>query len=174
MLGRKSTILLALGLFWVSGAFAQKLGYINSEVILSEFEEFREAQSKLEVEGKRIQDQYYSMAGRLDSLQQEYERQKFIMTEANRKAKETEIKSLSDQLRQFQVEKLGPQGEIYQKQQAIAAPILDKINKAIKKVGQDYGYDFIFDTVQGNILYAKDSYDLTNVVLNELRKGGAK
>lgn len=173
-MGRKITILLAIGLFWTSGVFAQKLGYINSETILSEFEEFREAQSKLEVEGRRIEAEYYAMAGRLDSLQQEYERQKFILTEANRKAKETEIKTLSDRLRRFQTEKLGPQGEIYQKQQQIAAPILDKINRAIKKVGQEYGYDFIFDTVQGNILYAKDSYDLTNVVLNELRKGGAK
>ncbi len=173
MFGRKS-IYLALGLLLATGLFAQKFGYINSEVILNDFEEFREAQSKLEVEGKRIQDQYYGMAGELDSLQQEYERQKFIMTEANRKAKENEIKTLSDQLRKFQVEKLGPKGEIYQKQQALAAPILDKINKAIKKVGQEYQYDFIFDTVAGNILYAKDTYDLTNVVLNELRKGGAK
>ena len=52
--------------------------------------------------------------------------------------------------------------------------VLQKINDAIKKIGDEGGYDFIFDTVAGNILYAQEKYDLTERVLEELRKSGAK
>ena len=151
-------------------AFGQKFGYINSEYILSQSEEFREAQNKLEVEGRKLEQQYYGMAAKLDSMQQEYERQKFLMTETNRAAKEGEMRRLAEEIQQFQVTKLGPQGEFYQKQAALSEPILTKIDAAIKKVGKDGDYDFIFDTVNANILYAKDGLDLTDRVLQELQK----
>ena len=166
----KTTIRLILLLVLSVAEFGQKFGYINSEFILSQFEEFREAQSKLEVEGRKLEKQYYDMAATLDSLQQEYERQKFLMTENNRGIKENEMRRLAEAIQKFQVEKLGPQGEFYQKQQALADPVLQKINSAIKKVGEDGGYDFIFDTVAGNVLYAQDKYDLTEKVLKELQQ----
>ena len=165
-----TTGLILLLILSTAATFGQKFGYINSEYILSQFEEFQEAQSKLEVEGKKLEKQYYDMAGRLDSLQKDYERQKFLMTEVNRAAKENEMKRLSETIQQFQVQKLGPQGEFYQKQQTLADPVLKKINTAIKQVGEDGGYDFIFDTVNGNVLYAQDKYDLTEKVLKELHK----
>jgi len=166
----KATIRLILLLSLSLTAFGQKFGYINSEYILSQFEEFREAQSKLEVEGRKLEKQYYDMAASLDSMQQDYERQKFLMTESNRATKENDMRRLAEEIQQFQVEKLGPQGEFYQKQQALADPVLQKINTAIKKVGEDGSYDFIFDTVAGNILYAQEKYDLTEKVLEELQK----
>ena len=51
-------------------------------------------------------------------------------------------------------------------------PIMDKINAAIQKVGEEERYDFVFDTVAGNIVYARDnSNDLTDFVIEELEKG---
>ncbi len=170
----KAVIWLSLLLMVTAGAFAQKFGYVNSDFILSEFEDFREAQSKLEVEGRKLEKEYYDMAARLDSMQRDYERQKFLMTEANRAAKESEMQRLATEIQQFQVEKLGPEGEFYRKQAALADPVLQKINEAIKKVGDEGGYDYIFDTVAGNILYAQEKYDLTEKILEELRKGGDK
>ena len=166
----KSMIRIILLLTLSMEVFGQKFGYINSEYILSQFEEYKEAQSKLEVEGRKLEKQYYDMAASLDSMQQEYERQKFLMTETNRAAKENDMRRLAENIQQFQVQKLGPQGEFYQKQQALADPVLQKINTAIKKVGEDGAYDFIFDVVAGNILYAQEKFDLTEKVLKELQK----
>ncbi|MCF7825554.1 MAG: OmpH family outer membrane protein [Candidatus Marinimicrobia bacterium] len=166
----KSMIRIILLLTLSLAAFGQKFGYINSEYILSQFEEYREAQSKLEVEGRKLEKQYYDMAASLDSMRQEYERQKFLMTESNRAAKENDMRRLAENIQQFQVQKLGPEGEFYQKQQALADPVLQKINTAIKKVGEDGAYDFIFDVVAGNILYAQEKFDLTEKVLKELQK----
>ena len=48
--------------------------------------------------------------------------------------------------------------------------MLDKINAAIEKVSQAESFDFVFDAVNANIVYAQPEYDLTDKVLDELKK----
>ena len=50
--------------------------------------------------------------------------------------------------------------------------IYDKINTAITKVGEEERYDYIFDTVNANIVYVSEtSNDLTELVVEELENG---
>ncbi len=147
-----------------------KVGYVNSDRILSEWAPAREAQQKLDVEAKNLENQYRRMVNQLDSLNQAYERQKLIMSESRREMKENEIAQLRQRVQQFQVEKMGPQGEIYQKQDEIVGPILEKIKQVIRKVGDDNNYDYILDTVSGNVLYADPAHDVTDQVLYELKR----
>jgi len=152
--------------------FAQnvKIGYVNSDRILAEFEEAKEAQQKLDVEAKKLEDEYRGMLGKLDSLNRDFERQKMIMSETRRKTKENEITQLQQSIQRYQVEKMGPEGEIYRKQAELVGPVLEKIKAVIEKVGKGNKYDYIFDTVAGNILYAEPVHDLTDKVLYELKR----
>ncbi|MBO8130347.1 MAG: OmpH family outer membrane protein [Candidatus Marinimicrobia bacterium] len=147
-----------------------KIGYVNSEVILKEYDEAREAQAKLDMEAKKIQDEYQRMLAKLDSLQREYERQRLIMSEARRTEKENEIASLQREIQEYQIKKLGPDGEIYKKQAEYVGPVLEKIRKVIQKIGEEGKYDYIFDSVAGNILFADPAHDLTDQVLYELKR----
>lgn len=147
-----------------------KVGYVDSQRILNEFDEAREAQAKLDMEAKKLQDEYQKLLAKLDSLNKEYERQRLIMSETRRKEKEDEIMELQRQIQDFQVKKLGPNGEIYQKQAELVGPVLEKIKKVIQKIGEEENYDYIFDTVAGNILYADPAHDLTDKVLYELKR----
>ena len=49
-------------------------------------------------------------------------------------------------------------------------PVLATIDEAIQKVGNERGFDFIFDAMSGAILYTLDSHNLTEQVLDELSK----
>jgi len=156
---------------WTNIAQAQiKVGYVNSDRILGEYDEAKEAQSKLDIEAKKLEDEYRGMLAKLDSLQKDYERQKMMMSETRRKTKEAEVAQLQESIQKYQVEKLGPEGEIYKKQAELVSPILEKVKKVIEKVGKDNKYDYIFDTVQGNILYAEPAHDLTDKVIYELKR----
>ena len=55
-------------------------------------------------------------------------------------------------------------------QNELLAPILRTIDKVIRKIGEERTYDYIFDAVQGSIVYALDSHNLTADVLEELSK----
>ena len=48
--------------------------------------------------------------------------------------------------------------------------VLKKIDEAIQKVGGEQGYDFILDAMSGALLYALDSHNLTEDVMEELSK----
>ena len=147
-----------------------KIGYIDSNEIMSKFEEVRQVQVDLEKEQRKLQSEMEGLIQQLDSLKQEYDRQRLLMSDARRQEKEQDLIKKEQNIQKFQMEKFGPEGEIYRKQNQLLKPVLSKIDEAIQEVGKRQGYDYILDAVGGAIVYALDSNNLTEDVMEELRK----
>ena len=92
------------------------------------------------------------------------------MSDTRRNEKENEIANKEKSVQKFQLDKFGPEGEIYRIQNELLKPVLAKIDAAIQKVGSERGYDFILDAMSGALLYALDSHNLTEDVMDELAK----
>ena len=108
------------------------------------------------------------MGDKIRSLQQQLDQQSLLLSEEKKKEKQDEIQQLYMDSQRFQNEKFGQQGALYQKRNELLQPVFDQINEKIQTVAAADGYDFIFDTVAGNILYAKEEYELTKKILEEL------
>lgn len=152
--------------------FAQKIGYINSQQIIAQYKEAQDAQEQLdkinrewEAEGRELQTQFQELGQQLES-------QSLLLSEERQREKQAELQALYQKIQQFQNEKWGQNGEFFRRQEEIMKPIYDKINAAIQKIGEEERYDYIFDTVAGNIVYVSDNTnDLTEFVIEELEKG---
>ena len=167
----KQKIFIIFFLSFFSLLFAElRIGYVDSNMIMNSFEEVRQVQVDLEKEQRRLESEMNDLIGSLDSLKQDYERQRLLMSETRRKDKENELRILEQKIQQFQMDKFGPEGEIYRKQNLLLKPVLTKIDDAIKVVGSEQGYDFILDAMSGALLYALDSHNLTEDVLEQLSK----
>ncbi len=163
-----------LGFFFTSFIFANvKIGYIDSNEIMTKFEEVRQVQVSLEKEQRKLQSEMEGLIQQLDSLRQEYERQRLLMSDNRRQEKEQELARSEQRIQKFQMDKFGPEGEIYRKQNELLKPVLAKIDEAIQAVGKRQQYDYIMDAVGGAIVYALDSNNLTEDVIEELRKSQA-
>ncbi|MCH7574553.1 MAG: OmpH family outer membrane protein [Candidatus Marinimicrobia bacterium] len=149
-----------------------KMGFIDSNRILQEFEEVRDAQAKLEKETRRLQAEYNVYVTRLDSLQREFEKQRLLLSNEMMRTKEAEMQGLLRTTQQFQQQKFGPEGDLYRYQAQLMAPILDKVDAAVKQIGAEKAYDYILDAAGGAIVYALPAHDLTLDVINHLRRGG--
>ena len=147
-----------------------KMGYLNVDKILSELDEVRQVYIELEKEQRKIEVEYQSLQFELDSLFRSYEQQKMLMSEERRQKTENTIQSKQAELERFQIEKVGPQGEIYKIQERLMAPIYEKMDNAVSKVGAEKGYDYIFNVSSGQIVYALPQYDVTEKVVDELNK----
>ena len=147
-----------------------KIGYVDSNEIMKNLEEVRQAQIDLEKEGRKLETEGMKLVSKLDSLKQDYERQRLLMSDVRRKEKEQEMVQMEQSIQQFQLEKFGPEGEIYRLQVDKMKPITTKINNAINIVGKEQGYDIILDALSGAIVYALPQHDLTEAVLEELSK----
>ena len=147
-----------------------KIGYLNADKILTELDEVRQVQIQLEKEQRKIESDYMNLEMELDSLLRSYEQQKMLMSEERRGKLEKTLTDKQAELQRFQMEKVGPQGEIYKIHDQLMAPVYAKIDEAIQKVGKQEGYDYIFNVVSGGIVYALPQYDLTDLVVKELEK----
>jgi outer membrane protein len=167
------TLTLSIGV--TSFMFADvKIGYIDSNEIMTKFEEVRQVQVSLEKEQRKLQAEMENLIQQLDSLRQEYDRQRLLMSDSRRKEKEKELVRSEQKIQKFQMDKFGPEGEIYKKQNQLLKPVLAKIDEAIQAVGKRQQYDYIMDAVGGAIVYALDSNNLTEDVIEELRKSTTK
>ena len=164
---RYTILTLALASFAVADV---KIGYVDSNEIMNNFDEVRQVQADLEKEQRRLESEFNELVFGLDSLKQDYDRQRLLMSDTRRNEKENELANKEKSVQKFQLDKFGPEGEIYRIQNELLKPVLAKIDAAIQKVGSERGYDFILDAMSGALLYALDSHNLTEDVMDELAK----
>ena len=146
-----------------------KVGFVQSDRIRNEYEEFKEAESQLQLEFQKVQFEYQEMLTQLDSLKETYETQRLMSSPEWRREKEQDISDFKRRIQEFQTKKVGPEGELYQKQTKMEFELLSKVKKAVDNVAISNKYDFIFDG-SVSLLYGKPTYDVTDDVLYELRK----
>ncbi len=145
------------------GVQAQKFGYINSQELISQLPEVKEANSNIETLKKQLQKKGQSM---LASLQSKYEalQKKQANGELSPQQLEAEaakLKSEEEALAKFEQTS---QEKIYKKTEELLTPIQEKINNAIKEVAAENGYTYIFDSSMGLVLYADPSTDISALV----------
>ncbi len=165
--------LFALVLMNSASAQSTKIAYINSSKILASNKDALDVQKKIDELNRQWEKEGLDMQKEMEDLRDQFDSQSLLLSESKKAEKAQEIQNLYVKIQQFQQEKWAPgTGAIYKKQEELMAPVLEKINAVIKKIGDEEKYDYIIDTVAGNILYASESQqDLTEKVLAELEKG---
>jgi len=137
---------------------------------LSEFQESAEAQRTLDDEQREWLKQAKQMEDEISAMEKELENQSLLLSDEKKAERLQEIQKKYLDYQQFQQEIWGEQGKLYQRNKELTQPIIDKVNQVIQKIGEDLDYDIIFDASVGNIVYAKDDYDLTDMVLEDLNE----
>ncbi len=146
-----------------------KTGYIDSNEIMSKIEEVRQVQVELEKEQRRLQSEAQNLYMEMDSLYKVFESTQLLMSDMKKQEIQQQLTQKQQDLERFQMEKFGQGGELERLQIQLLKPVLEKIDKAIQKVGNEEGYDYIFDAVAGAIVFALDSHNVTEKVLDELQ-----
>ncbi len=168
---RNFTIIIAiLAVATVTVAKDLKIGYAHSQRILAEFQESTEAQQTLDDEQREWLDQARQMEEEIVALEEEMKNQSLLTSEEKKAERIKLIEGKYVEYQRFQNEIWGESGKLYQRNQELTQPLIDKIDAVIHKIGEDEGYDFIFDAALGNLVYAKDDYDLTDQILEDLNE----
>lgn len=156
----------------ISNSIAQqKIGYIDSEIIMNALPETQDAERKLEAYTASWQKEIMRRRNSLDSLFKDYQSKEILYTEDLKKQKQQAIIDAEKSISEYQNQKLGSNGEYFKLQAELMKPIQTRIFNAMKKVASDDGYDFIFDKA-GEILmlYTNEEYNLTQKVLELVKR----
>lgn len=166
-----TTLLVVLLVGSLSNAYGQqqKIGYVDSDHILSEMPEYEGIQQKLQVISSEWNSQLKKMEEEINQLKEDFESRKVLYTDEQRKQMQQKIQKLVDEREQFMDEKFGEEGEYFQEQKKLLEPIQRKVFEVINTLAKRENFDFIFDRAQNtNMLYGNQEFNLNEKVLQEL------
>ena len=145
---------------------AQKIGYINTETILSEIPAYVAAQSQLDALSDKYKAAIETEMGKIETLYQNYQATRNSMSAAQRQNAENEIISKERVVQEKQKIYFGEDGIMAKKAEELLSPIRQEVSKAIEDVAKLGGYDLIIDlaAIQG-VVYKNEALDLTQFVL---------
>jgi outer membrane protein len=147
-----------------------KIGYVNSAKMMEGYPAAIDADKQLKSESDKWGLELQKMQEQFKSTQEKLEQQSLLLSDEKKKEMTQGLQNLYGQMQQYQNEKWGEQGAYFKRKEELLRPILDKINGVIDAYGKRENYDIIFDSVAGNLVFAKDKYDLTELILQELNK----
>lgn len=171
---KKILTLLFTTLFFVLLAQAQqgqlKIGYVNSDTVIKELPEAKDAQAKLEKMVKAFQDEIEKRSKALQEKADAFQKQSQMLNEATKQAKVKEITEEEQSIYTYRQEK---QQELAMQRDKVMKPIQEKVYQAIAKVAKEQKLSFVFDKANDvPVLYADPQYDYTFKVLDLLKRGG--
>ncbi len=147
----------------------QKIAYVDSEYIFSKLPDFATVQQKIDRMTQQWQADLDKQNREVDDLFQEYQARELLYTQEERQRKREEITRAEEEIERLRMQYFGPEGEMFKQQEQLLRPIQERVLAAIEEVATAEGYDYVFDK-SGDFLflYAREQYDLSNQVLEEL------
>lgn len=163
-------LLFALALLLPLTAFAQdlKFGYFNRGEIFQSMPETVAATKKIDEIAKNYETELMKMQEEYQKKGSDFVAAKDSLPEAIKVRRMTEIQDLEQRLQAFYQDS---QNEIKKTQQDLIIPINAKLSNAVKAVGQDQGFIYIFDiSANSGLMYwsVDKCIDVTNAVRAKL------
>ncbi len=152
-----------------STANAQKFAYVDTEYILENIPEYKEAQGELDKLSIEWQKQLERRYSEIDKMYKNYQVEQILLTEDMKTKREEEIIKKEKEAKEYQKQKFGVDGELFQKRQELVKPIQDKVYQAVQDVANISSLDIIFDKSSGlTVLYSNSKYNKSDAVLKKM------
>lgn len=150
-------------------AFAQKYAYINSEYILSNMAEYKEAQAELNRVAVLWQKEIEAKFASIDSMYRKYQVESVTMPEQMKKNREDAIIAQEKAAKDLQKKRFGQDGDLFKKREELVKPIQDRVISTVNDYAKEKGYAFVFDTAgEMTIIYADPKWDINEEVLQKM------
>ena len=160
-------IALLLLLIAPMSVFAQKFGHVKFAEILTVMPEYTKAQTDIQAQQKQYEDEMKRASDELTKKFTEYQQEQANLPKNIQERRQKELQELNEKGMQFQAD---AQQQLQKAYAEMMEPIYKKIDDAIKAVGQEGGYVYIFDLNRTDIPFVNESFstDVTPAVKGKL------
>lgn len=147
--------------------FAQKFGHIKTQEIMEAMPEYTKAQTDIETMQQQYRNELKIAEEEFTKKFTAYQQEQATLPKNIKERREKELQDLQEKAMQMQQD---AQQELQQSWLQMLEPIAKKIDDAIKAVGQEGGYVYIFDLSSTNIPFVNEtlSTDVTGAIKTKL------
>jgi len=166
---KKFLFIFLAGFFLTHISNAQKIGYIDSNFILSKMPAYNKVQQEMDKYAETWQREIEALQKEADKLKQEYRTEEVLLTEEMKKKRQAEIAKKENEVREYQRKVFGYEGMMFKRRQDLMRPIQDEVFTAVEKVSKQRQIAIMFDK-SGDLvmIYTNPVHDYTEYVLEEL------
>lgn len=166
---KKSILVLILFLFSFGFGYAQKYAFVDTEYILGNVPSYKAAQEQLDQLSQQYQKELETLHSELDQIYKDFQAEVVLLSDDMKRRREDVIVTKEKEYKKLQRQYFGPEGDLYQKRQALVKPIQDDVFNAIQAIAEQGAYSIIFDKAGGmSMIYTNPKYDLSDQVLQKL------
>lgn len=172
---QKILVIFIVNTLILQSGFSQKLGYVDTEFILSKIKEYKAAEDEIDKLAEKYQGEIQTKFADVEKLRADYKAEEILLTEEMKKERLDTITVRDKKARDQQRKVFGFEGLIFLKRQELIKPIQDKVFGAIEKVSKKKQLQIVFDKSSELIMvYTDPKHDYTDYVLDELGLGDKK
>ena len=162
-------IILLIFLVFNSNLFAQKFGYVNSEFILNNMKEYKEAISEIESLSKAWEKEISDMYIEIEKKEIELKTEEILLTKEMFEDKRHKLDEEWKEIKNYQQKVFGFEGLYFLKKKELIQPIQDIIFEAVERVAKKNRLQIIFDkSSEPVLLYTNPIHDYTDYVIEDL------
>jgi outer membrane protein len=166
---KKIIFTLALSLIAVFSLQAQKFAFVDTEYILENISEYRDAQDQLDKISVDWQKEIEAKFAEVDKLYKSFQTEAPLLPEDIKKKREDEIVQKEKEAKELQKKRFGKDGDLFKKRMELIKPIQDKVYDAIEDIAVAQGLSIVFDkSGSTTLLYASTKLDKSDEVLAKL------
>jgi outer membrane protein len=145
-----------------------KFGHINSDELIQAMPEYDSATVKLEKYRKELVNALELMSVELNNKNDVYQKENKTYSDIVKQTKEQELVDMQKRIQDFQN---NAQTQLQNKQTEVFQPIYTKVDKAIKDVGKENGFFYVFDVAKGALLYFDETKSVNIMPLVKTKLG---
>ncbi len=156
-------------LSFVSSSYALKICYVDTEYILSSIPEYEAANQQIDQMAENWRQEIDARYKEIEKLYKSYQAEQVLLPEQVKLQRQQEIETKEKAAKEFQKQKFGYEGELFQKKQELIKPIQDKVFKAIEKMARAESWDFVLDRSSGvMMLFANARLDKSDDIIRAM------
>lgn len=162
------SLLIAVSFFSFETTFAQvklKIGYIDSNELLTMMPERDSAKVTLENHAKVLEKQLTTMSAEFEKKYTDFQNAQAGLSELIKQTKANELQELKTRIESFQQ---SAQQDLEAKEAELLNPIIAKAKKAIEDVAKENAFTYVLDVASGSLLYYEQGDNILPLVKKKL------
>ena len=148
---------------------SQKFGYVNSDFILNNMSEYKEAMTEIDNLSKAWEKEVSEMYDVLEKKEIILKNEEILLTKEMYEEKRIQLDEEWKEVREYQQKVFGFEGLYFLKKKELIEPIQDILFESVEKVAKKNRLQIIFDkSSEPILLYTNPIHDYTDYVMEDL------
>lgn len=153
--------------FALPAAAQAKVSVIDVQRVVTESDPGKEVMQRLRSLTEAKAQQGQSLQQELATLQDQFNKQRFTVSEARQAEMQKEIEDKQISIRRFQDD---AQREVAEAQRRELGSLEERIMPIIDQIGKEQGLTLIFNKFQSGLVYADETIDITDEVIRRFNR----